>query len=452
MLRNTNKLRLSSTQLTTQRAVYAIGLLSILFSMSGCKFDVTLDTSKNSNSNSTANNSQTTTSSVGGASQINNNGLLGSAGNLLTSATGTTTSPATKSNDYIVVFKNSVTAPLDETNKILSLYTGAVITTHFNNVLKGFAIKLPVGILGDAFMTAMKANPLVSIVEPDLPISVQASESNADWGLNRLSQRNLPLNGSYTYNNTGAGVHAYVVDSGILASNVDFSGRVDAGVTAINDGNGSTDCYGHGTHVAGIIGSNTFGVAKSVTLVPVRVLDCNGAGTVSEAISGLDWIAQNGIKPAVVNLSIESSASTSFNSAIANTVNAGYTVVVAAGNNNADACGYSPSQEPSAIVVGATDNTDARASYSNYGQCLTLFAPGSNIQSTYDTSTTATAYMNGTSMASPHVAGVAALILQGNPGLTPAQIRSTITNMATANIVSNPGTSSPNLLLNMQGY
>jgi len=217
----------------------------------------------------------------------------------------------------------------------------------------------------------------------------------------------------------------------------------DGGNSSLFDGAGDD----HGTHVAGTVGANTWGIAKAVALVPVRVLDCNGSGSLSGVIAGLDWVAKNGNKPAVVNMSLGGGASSSLDSAVANTVAAGYTVVVAAGNSNANACNYSPAREPSAITVGATTSTDFRASYSNYGSCLDLFAPGSSITSTWYSSTSATATLNGTSMASPHVAGLAALLLQGTPTASASTITSSILNNSTSNKVQDAGSGSPNRLI-----
>jgi subtilisin family serine protease len=228
---------------------------------------------------------------------------------------------------------------------------------------------------------------------------------------------------------------------------VEFTGRVLAGYTAINDGNGTNDCNGHGTHVSGTVGGTTWGVAKQVTLVPVRVLDCRGSGSFSGVIAGVDWVAANPRRPAVANMSLGGGLSSSVNAAVAGAVAHGVTMVVAAGNSSADACNYSPSSEPSALTVGATTSTDARANYSNFGTCLDLFAPGSSITSAWNTSPTATNTISGTSMATPHVTGAAALVLQSNPGASPAAVGSFLTGHATPNHVASAGTGSPNLLL-----
>jgi subtilisin family serine protease len=215
----------------------------------------------------------------------------------------------------------------------------------------------------------------------------------------------------------------------------------------VSDGNGTNDCNGHGTHVSGTIGGSTWGVAKAVKLVPVRVLDCAGSGSLSGVVAGIDWVAGTTTRPAVANLSLGSSKSTTVNAAVAGAFNKGVTMVVAAGNSNADACLYSPSSEPTAITVGATTSSDARASYSNYGSCVDVFAPGSSITSAWYTSATATNTISGTSMASPHVAGVAALALNANPTATPSSVAQFITANASLNKLSSLGTGSPNKLV-----
>lgn len=262
-----------------------------------------------------------------------------------------------------------------------------------------------------------------------------------------MDQRDRPLDTQYQFNDTAAAVTAFVIDTGIRADHIDFVGRVGPGYSAIADGNGTNDCNGHGTHVSGTIGGVTWGIAKGVQLVPVRVLDCAGSGSLSGVVAGLDWVAGSSLRPAVANLSLGSSKSSTVNAAVAGAFNKGVTMVVAAGNNNADACLYSPSSEPTAITVGATTSSDARASYSNYGSCVDVFAPGSNITSAWHTSALATNTISGTSMASPHVAGIAALALQANPKATPAGVAQFILNNATTLRLSSIGTGSPNKLV-----
>lgn len=347
--------------------------------------------------------------------------------------------------NYVVVFKSSVGNPSDEAQTAVAGRGGQVKFTY-TNAVKGFAVSLPAA-AAEAFLEAMGNNPNVDYVETDLVMQKQATQSVAPWGLDRIDQTALPLDNTYNYNSTGAGIRAYVVDTGILANHTDFGGRVASGYTSITDSNGTTDCNGHGTHVAGTIGGSTWGVAKGVTLVPVRVLDCAGSGSLSTVIAGLDWVIANGIKPAVVNMSLGGGASTSLDSAVAKTTASGYTVVVAAGNSNVDACTSSPAREPSVLTVGATTINDARASYSNYGTCLDLFAPGSSITSTWYSSVTATNTISGTSMAAPHVTGAAVLTLAANASASPAQVANLIKEQATTAVVSSAGFGSANLLL-----
>ena len=291
------------------------------------------------------------------------------------------------------------------------------------------------------------ADPRVAFVEEDGYVQLDATQSGATWGLDRVDQRALPLNGTYVYNSTGSGVRAYVIDSGILSSHSEFSGRMLSGYSAINDGRGTTDCNGHGTHVAGTIGGTTWGVAKGVRLVPVRVFGCSGGSANSTIIAGIDWVRQNRVLPAVANMSLGGGASSATDTATNNLINSGVVVVVAAGNDNANACNYSPARTAAAITVGSTASNDTRSSFSNYGSCLDIFAPGSSIRSAWYTSTTASNTISGTSMASPHVAGAAAKYLSTSPSASPATVRNALVNAATTNVVSGAGTGSPNRLL-----
>ncbi|WP_335989662.1 S8 family peptidase [Glycomyces sp. MUSA5-2] len=287
----------------------------------------------------------------------------------------------------------------------------------------------------------------VAFVEQNAAFTTQATQTGATWGIDRIDQRNRPLSGTYTYNYTGAGVHAYIVDTGINASHSQFSGRVGAGYDFIQNDSTPQDGNGHGTHVAGTIGGTTYGVAKNVTLHAVRVLDNAGSGTTAGVINGINWVRTNAIKPAVANMSLGGGYSASLNNAVTQAVSSGVTFVVAAGNESTNACNRSPASTPTAITVGATTSTDARASYSNYGSCVDVFAPGSSITSAWYSSNSATNTISGTSMASPHVAGVAALYLQANPSASPSAVSSWITSNATTGVVTSPGTGSPNRLL-----
>ncbi|MFA2917181.1 S8 family peptidase [Acinetobacter pittii] len=348
-------------------------------------------------------------------------------------------------NQYIVILNKDVGSSNEFAQGIAKQHGGKVLQTY-DAVLKGFAIYLP-DVAGTAFVEAMKKNPKVVSVENDTIMKIDATtQSNPDWGLDRIDQKNLPLDSAYSYLQTGSGTTAYIVDTGILSTHQQFSGRVLSGYTAISDGNGTNDCHGHGTHVAGTVGGSTYGVAKNVSLVPIRILGCDGSGASSNVIAGLDWILKNGKKPAVVNMSLGGDANTSLDSAVENLFNNGYVMVVAAGNSNTDACSSSPARVSKAITVAATDSTDTRASYSNYGSCVDIFAPGSQINSSWIGSNTATKVLNGTSMATPHVVGVVAEMLQSTPTATPQTISNNLLNQASNNVVKNPS-GSPNRLL-----
>lgn len=348
-------------------------------------------------------------------------------------------------NQYIVILNKDAGPSKDFAQNIAKQHAGKVLQSY-DTVLKGFAIYLP-DTAGAAFIEAMKKNPHVLSVESDTIVNIDATtQSNPDWGLDRIDQKALPLNSAYSYLQTGSGTTAYIVDTGILSSHQEFSGRVLSGYTAISDGNGTTDCNGHGTHVAGTVGGTTYGVAKNVNLVPIRILGCDGSGASSNVIAGLDWILKNGKKPAVVNMSLGGATSSSLDSAVENLYNNGYVMVVAAGNSNTDACTSSPARVSKAITVAATDNTDTRASYSNYGSCVDIFAPGSQINSSWIGNNTATKILNGTSMATPHVAGVVAEMLQSTPTASPQTISTNLLNQASSNVVKNPS-GSPNRLL-----
>jgi len=324
----------------------------------------------------------------------------------------------------------------------LGLSVGAQVQQVYTAALQGLAVGL-----SDSQLAALRANPSVDYIEADQVISIDTTQTGATWGIDRIDQRALPLSGTYSYTNTGSGVRAYIIDTGIRTSHNEFGGRASVGYDAIGDGQNGQDCNGHGTHVSGTVGGSTYGVAKSVSLIAVRVLNCSGSGSNSGVIAGVDWVRQNAIKPAVANMSLGGGASSALDTAVSNTIASGVTFAIAAGNSNRNACNYSPARVSTAITVGATTSTDTRASYSNYGSCLDIFAPGSSITSAWNTSDTATNTISGTSMATPHVAGVAALYLQGNPTASPSTVRNALVANATSGVVGSAGRGSPNLLL-----
>jgi len=344
---------------------------------------------------------------------------------------------------YIVVFKRGIGGPDRLTDE---LARGGSVHFRYRTALLGFAATLPA-----ASLDGIRRNPNVDYVVADGEVTAIGTQTSATWGIDRIDQRTLPLSTTYTYDSTGTNVRAYILDTGIRGDHGQYAGRTALGYTAVADGRGTEDCNGHGTHVAGTVGGTTYGVAKGVTLVPVRVLDCAGSGTWSGVIAGIDWVAANAVKPAVANMSLGGGVNSALNTAVTNAINLGVVFVVAGGNENTDACTRSPASTPAAITVGATTSSDARASYSNYGTCLDIFAPGSSITSAWYTSSTAINTISGTSMAAPHVAGAAVLVLAANRTFTPAQVAATLTGTATTGVVTSPGSGSPNLLLYTRG-
>jgi len=349
-------------------------------------------------------------------------------------------------NNYIVVFDDEIIGPTGEysiaqymADDMAGRYHGK-LKHVYKHAINGFSIEM-----SEADAEAMSQDYRVKFVEEDGVITADVTQTNPPWGLDRIDQRNRPLSATYTYNWTGAGVHAYIIDTGIRTTHTQFGTRATNVFDAFG-GNGA-DCNGHGTHVSGTVGGSTYGVAKSVLLHGVRVLNCSGSGTTSGVIAGVDWVRVNHLSPAVANMSLGGGASSAVDTAVNNLSISGVAIAVAAGNSNANACNSSPARAANAITTGSTTTTDARSSFSNFGTCLDIFAPGSSILSAWYTSNTATATLSGTSMASPHVAGVAALYKQVNPSASSTTVRNAIVNNATTGVVTNPGSGSPNRLL-----
>jgi subtilisin family serine protease len=343
---------------------------------------------------------------------------------------------------YIVTLRDAAGDVKEVARSMAGLHKGA-LKHVYKSALRGFALQN----ISEATAAAIANDPRVLMVEADQIMTAIGTQSPATWGLDRVDQRSLPLTGSYTYHNDGSTVTVYILDTGINFTHVDFGGRASTGFDAVTPGGTAADCNGHGTHVAGTVGGTTYGIAKNVKLVSVRVLNCTASGPTSVIIAGIDWVTANRVLPAAANMSLGGGLSPTMNQAVARSVAAGVTYAVSAGNDAANACDASPASEPSAITVGASSDTDTFWSSSNFGSCVDINAPGVNIRSAWSSSNIATNYMSGTSMAAPHVAGAAALYLSANLSATPEQVAAALTANATPGAINAVPAGTPNLLL-----
>ena len=346
-------------------------------------------------------------------------------------------SPTAVEGSYIVKFKNGATA---KASTVAAEYGGTVSRT-FSAAMHGFSAKM-----GQDEAKRLAADPAVEFVQQNQTMKLVADQPNPpSWGQDRVDQRDLPLDNNYSYATTASNVHAYVIDTGIETTHPEFGGRATSGFDAVDNDNDATDCHGHGTHVSGTIGGTTYGLAKEVQLVGVRVLDCSGSGTTEQVVAGIDWVTQNAVKPAVANMSLGGGVDPAIDSAVQASIASGVTYGIASGNSSADACNFSPARVPEAITVNASDINDAQASFSNFGTCTDIYAPGVDITSSWLNGGTNT--ISGTSMATPHVVGASALYLADHPDAAPADVATALTGNASPDKITGAGAGSPNLLL-----
>ncbi|MFD9735598.1 S8 family peptidase [Umezawaea sp. NPDC059074] len=346
---------------------------------------------------------------------------------------------------YLVVYKKGVSA---DANALATRYQGK-LGRSFTSTIQGFSVRG----LSEQQARRLAADPAVDYVEQDAIVRVQDTQTDPVWGLDRIDQRELPLDKKYTYDNTASNVTAYVIDTGIRKSHSEFEGRASYGYDFVDNDSDASDCNGHGTHVAGTVAGKTYGVAKKAKIVSLRVLGCDGSGSFEGIISAIDWVTANGVKPAVVNMSLGGNGSNAtMENAVRKSIAAGFTYALAGGNSGQDACGFTPARTPEAITVGAVDQAGKRSVWnssasSNFGTCLDIWAPGTAIRSASYSSDTGYTEMGGTSMASPHVAGAAALYLGANPSATPKQVRDALVANATKDLLTDIKSGSPNLFL-----